>query len=81
MMLLGGMSVVSFDVPDYYAAATSPRSALRVARHVLRYAADRATGWPRGTRLGNGNGLVAAFLCELRRRGVTIRTAPPSATS
>jgi succinate dehydrogenase/fumarate reductase flavoprotein subunit len=74
MMLLGGMSVVSFDVPDYYAAATSPRSALRVAGHVLRYAADRATGWPRGTRLGNGNGLVAAFLCALRRRGVTIRT-------
>ena len=74
MMLLGGMSVVSFDVPDYYAAATSPRAALRVAGHVLRYAADKAAGWPRGTRLGNGNGLVAAFLCELRRRGVTIRT-------
>ncbi len=74
MMLLGGMSVVSFDVPDYYAAATSPAAALRVAGHVLRYAADKAAGWPRGTRLGNGNGLVAAFLCELRRRGVTIRT-------
>jgi succinate dehydrogenase/fumarate reductase flavoprotein subunit len=74
MMLLGGMSVVSFDVPDYYAAASSPRAALRIAGHVLRYAADKTGGWPRGTRLGNGNGLVAAFLCELRRRSVTILT-------
>lgn len=74
MMLLGGMSVASADVADYHAAIRSPRAMLRVAGHAARYLADRASGWPRGTRLGNGNGLVAALLLALYRDGVMLRT-------
>jgi hypothetical protein len=39
-----------------------------------RYAADRLAGWPRGTRLGNGNALVAALWWSLRSAGVPVLT-------
>lgn len=74
MMLLGGLSVASGDVADYYAATRSPRSLARVARYVGRYARDRLSGWPRGTRIANGNGLVAALVHALTERGVSIET-------
>lgn len=74
MMLLGGMSVASADLADYTSALRSPGALWRVAGHASRYAADRLAGWPRGTRLANGNGLAAALLHALRREGVTLRS-------
>ena len=68
MMLLGGMSVVSFDVADYYAAATSPS----------RGAARR---WPcPALRRRQGRGLAARDAAWQRQRdrgGVPLRVAPP----
>jgi succinate dehydrogenase/fumarate reductase flavoprotein subunit len=74
MMLLGGMSLAASDVADYYALLKSPRSFLRVAGWFVQYVAQRAAGWPRGTRIANGNGIVGAFLLALRRHGVEILT-------
>jgi succinate dehydrogenase/fumarate reductase flavoprotein subunit len=72
--LLGGLPVVSADLPHYFGLTRSWTSRLRVARVVGRYAADRLAGWPRGTRLGNGNALVAALWWSLRSAGVPLLT-------
>jgi len=69
MMLFGGMSVGRTDIPHLLNATRSPRSALHVARMLARYGADRLR-WPRGTRLTNGNSLVAQLAKSLFDRGV-----------
>jgi succinate dehydrogenase/fumarate reductase flavoprotein subunit len=74
MMLLGGLSIASEDLPSYLSASRSPGSAMRVAGWTARYLADRAACWPRGTRIANGNGIVGALLAALTARGVLIRT-------
>ena len=40
---------------------------------VLRYAADRLSGYPRGTRLTMGNALCASLLCSVIDAGATVR--------
>ncbi|WP_162561676.1 FAD-dependent oxidoreductase [Yoonia vestfoldensis] len=74
MMLFGGLSIASQDAPDYLSILLSPKAALRVARHVAYYALDRIGGWPRGTRLANGNGIVARLAQAIVARQGQIRT-------
>jgi glycine/D-amino acid oxidase-like deaminating enzyme len=76
MMLFGGMSVGRTDIPHLLNAARSPRSALHVARMLARYGADRLR-WPRGTRLTNGNSLVAQLAKSLFDRGVPLWLRSP----
>jgi succinate dehydrogenase/fumarate reductase flavoprotein subunit len=71
MMLFGGMSVGRTDIPHLLNAARSVRSALHVARMLARYGTDRLR-WPRGTRLTNGNSLVAQLARSLFDRGVPL---------
>jgi hypothetical protein len=77
MVLFGGLSIASQDVADYTRAMRNPGAALRVARHGLRYLADRLRGWPRGTRLANGNAIAARLADAVARSGGQIRTGWP----
>lgn len=77
MMVLQGLSIASRDVADYQALGRSPVALARVARHVLRLALDRLRGWPRGTRLANGNVIVAQLAQAVHRRGGVILTDWP----
>ena len=76
MMLYGGMSVGRADIPHLLNATRSARSALHVARMLARYGADRLR-WPRGTRLTNGNALVAQLAKSLFERGVPLWLRSP----
>ncbi len=58
MMLFGGMSVGRDDIPHLLNVSRSPRSAWHVAKLLARYALDRLS-YPRGTRIANGNALIA----------------------
>ena len=71
-MLFGGMMLERADVPHFRRAFRSPRSALRVARLLLRYAKERCF-LDRGATLCLGNALVARLLHSLRQRDVEIR--------
>lgn len=77
MLVLGGISVASRDAADYQLLGRSPAAVVRVAIHVLRYAIDRLLGWPRGTRLANGNVIVASLAEAVRRKGGLIMTDWP----
>jgi succinate dehydrogenase/fumarate reductase flavoprotein subunit len=77
-MLLGGMTVASADVPEFMAMRRSPRAAARVAAITARYVRDRLAGHPRGTRIANGNGLVAGLFEALKARGVPVLTQAPA---
>jgi succinate dehydrogenase/fumarate reductase flavoprotein subunit len=71
-MLFGGMMLERADVPHFRRAFRSPRSALRVARLLLRHAKERCF-LERGATLCLGNALVARLLHSLRQRRVEIR--------
>ncbi len=58
MMLFGGMSVSRDDIPHLFNFTRSAESAWHVARILARYARDRLS-YPRGTRIANGNALIA----------------------
>ena len=58
MMLFGGMSVSRDDIPHLLNFSRSAGSAWHVAKLLLRYAYDRLS-YPRGTRIANGNALIA----------------------
>jgi succinate dehydrogenase/fumarate reductase flavoprotein subunit len=73
-MILGGMTIASSDLPHFFAMRKSLKSAAHVAQVTARYGRDRLTGHSRGTRIANGNGLVAALALALRQRGVDIHT-------
>lgn len=77
MMVLKGLSIASQDAGDYLNLGRSPAAFLRVATHVLGYLADRLAGWPRGTRLANGNVIVAQLAEAIRQRGGDILTEWP----
>jgi succinate dehydrogenase/fumarate reductase flavoprotein subunit len=76
MMLYGGMSVGRNDIPHLLNVTRSLRSALHVAGMLARYGADRLK-WPRGTRLTNGNALVAQLALTLFERGVPLWVRSP----
>jgi succinate dehydrogenase/fumarate reductase flavoprotein subunit len=67
LMLLGGMQVDKRKVDDFLNPFRSPATFLRIAKTILRYAADR-TRYPRGTDLCAGNALVAGLLFSLLQR-------------
>ncbi|MFO1090826.1 MAG: FAD-dependent oxidoreductase [Hyphomicrobiales bacterium] len=71
-MLLGGMTVASADLPHFMRMRKSVPSAAHVAKVAGRYALDRLSGYRRGTRIANGNGLVAALYEALKARGVPV---------
>jgi succinate dehydrogenase/fumarate reductase flavoprotein subunit len=77
MMALKGLSIASQDAGDFLNFGRSPTAFLRVLGHGLRYLADRLKGWPRGTRLANGNVIVAQLAEALQRRGGFILTEWP----
>ena len=77
MMVLKGLSIASQDAGDYLNFGRSPAAFLRVLGHGLRYLADRLTGWPRGTRLANGNAIVAQLAEAIQQRGGALLTEWP----
>jgi succinate dehydrogenase/fumarate reductase flavoprotein subunit len=72
--LFGGMTIAGADLPHFYRIFRSVRSTLRVTRLMVRYAFDRLTGWPRGTAIANGDGVIAGLLLALRSNGGEILT-------
>ncbi len=70
--LLGGMMVARPDIVHFRSVFKSFRSALRVGKLVLSYAAERIR-YHRGTHLVLGNALAARLLKSLLDLGVTIR--------
>jgi succinate dehydrogenase/fumarate reductase flavoprotein subunit len=71
-MLFGGMMLDRADIPHFRRMSRSPRSALRVARLLLRYAKERCF-LDRGATLYLGNALAARLLHSLDRLGVEVR--------
>lgn len=74
--ILGGMMVGREDLPHFFAMTKSRRSALHAGRLFLRYVRDRLTH-PRGTRLSNGNALVAMLARSAFERGVRLMLETP----
>ena len=76
MMLYGGMSVGRDDIPHLLNATRSARSALHVAAMLARYALDRLS-FPRGTRITNGNALIASMAKSAMELGIPIWLSSP----
>jgi succinate dehydrogenase/fumarate reductase flavoprotein subunit len=76
MMLFGGMMVGREDLPHLFNIRSSPRSALYCARIFTRYLVDRLR-YPRGTRLANGNGLIAALATAAFEKGIDLWLSSP----
>jgi len=75
-LLWGGLSIARGDVPHFMAMTRSAASAWHVAKLVARYGWDRLRH-PRGTRLTNGNALVAALATSALERGVGLHLRTP----
>ena len=75
-MIMGGMSIAREDVPHFLRMTRSFGSALHVARLFARHLVDRI-GHARGTRIANGNALVARLALTLKERGVPMLLASP----
>lgn len=74
-LIFGGTSVCTrLDLPRLLAAGRDPAAAWYAAGLIGRGWLDRLAGHPRGTRVTNGNALVARLLVTLRERGVAVRT-------
>ncbi|MEM7428835.1 MAG: FAD-dependent oxidoreductase [Pseudomonadota bacterium] len=77
MMGMGGMMIGRQDVPHVLAMARSARSALHVAGMMSRYFRDRLSGHGRGTRLMNGNALLAKMAVNAFEAGVELWLESP----
>jgi len=78
-LIFGGVSVCTrLDLPRLLEAGRDPASAWHVLRLLGRGWGDRLVGRARGTRLTNGNALVARLLATLRERGVQVRMQAPA---
>lgn len=71
MMAFGGMMLGRNDLPHVFRMTKSAKSALHVAGMTARYAFDRLSH-DRGTRLTNGNGLIAALALSAEERGIEL---------
>ena len=71
MMAFGGMMLGRNDLPHVFRMTRSARSALHVAGMTTRYAYDRLSH-ARGTRLTNGNALIAALALSAQERGIDL---------
>ena len=76
MMPLGGMMVGRNDLPHVFKMTQSARSALHVGRMVARHARDRLR-YSRGTRLVNGNALIARLAVNAFARGIPLWLSSP----
>jgi succinate dehydrogenase/fumarate reductase flavoprotein subunit len=76
MMVFGGMMVGRGDLPHVFNLTRSARSMAHVAGLVARYAVDRLSHH-RGTRLSNGNALIAAMALSAFEREIELRLATP----
>lgn len=76
MTAFGGMMVGRSDLPHVYAMTRSIKSAAHVAGMLLRQAQDRIT-YRRGTRLVNGNALIASMAVAAFERGVELWLQSP----
>jgi succinate dehydrogenase/fumarate reductase flavoprotein subunit len=72
-MMLGGMMIGRDDIGPLLRPFASFASFSHAFRLVLRYAVDRLR-YPRGTRLLQGNALVARLLHSLRKAGAKVET-------
>ena len=73
-MVFGGMTIPSGELSIMRQAHRSPVAAWHAAGLLARHALDRAGGHARGTRIANGNGLVAALASAGWARGVRMLT-------
>jgi succinate dehydrogenase/fumarate reductase flavoprotein subunit len=71
MTIFGGMMVGSADLPHLQNVTRSPRSLLYAAKMVARHVNDRLT-YSRGTRLTNGNALVASLAMSALEKAIPI---------
>lgn len=71
MTIFGGMMVGSADLPHLQNVMRSPRSMLYAAKMATRHARDRLT-YSRGTRLTNGNALIASLAMSALERKIPI---------
>lgn len=71
MMAFGGMMLGRGDLPHVFRMTRSVKSALHVAGMTARYAVDRINH-ARGTRLANGNALIAALALSAEERGIDL---------
>jgi len=76
MMGFGGMMIGRTDVPHLFNMTRSWRSAAHVTGLVARYGCDRLTH-RRGTRLVNGNGLIARMARHAFDRGMALWLSSP----
>ena len=76
-MIMGGMSIAREDVPHFLRMTRSFASAVHVGRLFLRHLVDRI-GHARGTRIANGNALVARLALTLEERGVPMFLSSPA---
>ena len=76
MMAFGGMMLGRGDLPHVFKMTRSVRSALHVAGMTARYAFDRLSH-ARGTRLANGNALIAALALSAEERGIDLWLSSP----
>jgi len=71
MMAFGGMMLGRNDLPHVFRMTRSAKSAMHVAGMTARYAFDRLNH-DRGTRLTNGNALIAALALSAEERGIDL---------
>lgn len=76
MMAFGGMMLGRNDLPHVFRMTKSLKSAMHVAGMTMRYGWDRI-GHDRGTRLTNGNGLIAALALSAEERGIDLWLESP----
>jgi succinate dehydrogenase/fumarate reductase flavoprotein subunit len=76
MTAFGGMMVGRNDLPHVYAMTRSAKSAMHVAGMLARQARDRMS-YARGTRLVNGNALIASMAASAFKRGVQLWLKSP----
>ena len=76
MSVLGGMMVGRNDLPHVFNMTTSLKSAAHIAGMVAKHARSRITHG-RGTRLVNGNALVARLAWHAEKRGIPLWLSSP----
>lgn len=76
--ILGGMMVGREDLPQFFTMTKKLSSATHVSKLFLRYAKDRLS-YSRGTRLSNGNALIAMLARSAFERGVKLLLKTPMA--
>jgi succinate dehydrogenase/fumarate reductase flavoprotein subunit len=77
MMAFGGMMIGRNDLPHIFNMSRSSAAAVHVGRMVARYARDRVTGYARGTRLVNGNALIARMAAKAFERNIALWLSCP----